>query len=898
LSWESWNRRLAEERQKLQEAMESFYAKHLSDGQEWVQALISFEDSYSKHLAEHANAAEDYRITSRQIRGWDRVYEKWNKLPESADESDLRRAMAEVQRKMPHGFGDAMVFQFLAKPENWFIWKGHPERLIHYTAYNKLRKKLDHAKEQATFTLPDAIRHPLWARYDARGGDLHSYTIRMEDKKHLYVTFGKMLWPTENGWEERKEIEVALAPSKQVYHKGWRLKVHENPVGKQEVVYVDYSSQLPLEGVLGGAKIQFDRSYIEKRKQTVASGDVGSVFLNVSVELNSLQEMKNGRLQTPIGQALKVIQADWPKVIDYRPKELLDWLQHSPETTEKGIDAIATGMRIMTVDLGQRTSAAVSIFEVVNSKPDEKEGKLYYPIQETGLYAVHQRSLLLELPGENVSKESHGKRAQRWNDRKAVRSQVRLLSDIMRLHTRDSADSREHALQELLQAVQLNQYLSDSEKTIWQAQISTLNKEVGTDVEGWKQALITVHRNLEPLVGQTVSHWRKTLSQDRRHVAGLSMWNIEELEETRKLLVSWSKRSRIPGEVNRIERFEAFGKRQLEHLQHVKDDRLKQMANLIVMTALGYRYDKAKKCWVADSPSCQVILFEDLNRYRFNQDRSRRENSKLMKWAHRSIPKLVYMQGEPYGLQVGDVYSAYSSKFHAKTGAPGIRCRALSAKDISKLKVDSDHEGHQNHSIRKALVDGGFLREDQLLHLKPGDLVPWEGGEIFVTLAAPFSDRLIKIHADINAAQNLQKRFWQQKSELFRVPCQTILAEEGDYLVPHSPSTTVQKYLGKGRFVKSGLSDNLQVYKWENSTKMRVKTTSTSVLSEMEDMEDFEQSLEEAKEIRGDYKTLFRDPSGFFFDQQVWVPQKEYWGVVRSMLEKRLRETILKRVEV
>jgi len=171
----------------------------------------------------------------------------------------------------------------------------------------------------------------------------------------------------------------------------------------------------------------------------------------------------------------------------------------------------------------------------------------------------------------------------------------------------------------------------------------------------WQDKLISVHRELEGAVGKVVSSWRKDLRYTRKGIAGLSLWNIEELENTRKLLISWSKRTRFPGVANKIELNEKFGKKQLKHIHNVKDDRLKQLANLIVMTALGYKYDEKERKWKETYPACQVILFEDLSRYRFSLDRSRKENSKLMKWSHRSIPRTVWMQAELFGLLVGDL---------------------------------------------------------------------------------------------------------------------------------------------------------------------------------------------------------------------------------------------------
>lgn len=877
LSWESWNRRVADERTKLQEKVDKFYEQHLAEEADWYQELRNFEIERDKKLSENAFAPnESYKITSRQIRGWDRVFSRWSRLPDNASQEEYWKEVAIVQKDLAGGFGDPVVFQFLSDSANHWIWRENAKRIGYFAAYNGLVNRLNRSKEQATFTLPDPVKHPLWIRYDARGGNLHQYTLTKVDRKHLQVKFDRMIWPSETGeWVEIEDIAVQVAPSKQFNQ---QIEVQDNTSGKQQVDFSDYSSGFPLQGVLGGAKIQFEREHLVKRKQTVAAGDVGSVYLNVVVDVEPLQEIKNGRLRSELGQSFRVVPADWPKVIDFKPEELSEWIKNKIPTASQGIESIKTGMRVMSIDMGQRASAAVSIFEVVDKSPNDESKKLFFEIRNTDLFAVHRRSLLLNLPGEKVDRDIVEERKDRWDIRVRIRAQVRMLSRVLSLNRFDNAKDREKAIQEMLEGIQ--QWTTDF-KEVWRKEIDGLTKVLNEDKDSWKQTVMESHRRLEPLVGQEVSKWRKELSKYRKGIAGLSMWNLEELEDTRKLLVSWSKRSRTPGEVNRINRDEPFGAHQLAHIQNVKDDRLKQMANFIVMTALGYVYDENRKQWIAKYPACQLILFEDLSRYRFNQDRPRRENSKLMKWAHRSIPKMVYMQGELYGLQVGDVYSAYSSKFHARTGAPGIRCHAINELDL---------QGKTN--VIKTLVTKEFLNENQVSELRVGDIVPYDGGELFTTLSKPYSSytkELTFIHADINAAQNLQKRFWQQKSEIFRVPCQRVTSGDEEFYIPKSDS--MKKYLGKGRFIKI----KEEVYKWDNSTKLKIKTTSTQEGSDLEDLQEFELELEAAQELQGEFVTFFRDPSGYFFNPDQWIPQVKFHSIVRKVIESRLKDLVLNR---
>lgn len=894
LSWESWNRRVADEREKLKEKVENYYKENLSGGEKWIEKIREFEKDRDKELAQNAFASNDgYLITSRQIRGWDRVYEKWSKLPESASKEELWKVVAEQQSKMSEGFGDPKVFSFLAELENRDIWRGHPERIYRIAVYNGLLKRLSQTREQATFTLPDAIEHPLWVRYEAQGGtNLNLFKLEQNSKKELKVILSKMIWPKEEGWFEKEKVEITLAPSKQSIR---QIILEEHIKGKQEISFSDYSSGIPLKGVLGGSRIQFNRKHLENHREFLTAGDIGPVFLNLVIDVTPLQEVKNGRLQSPIGKALKIVPSEYPKVIDYKPKELIEWINNSSATSKVGVESLTEGMRIMSIDMGQRTSASVSIFEVVKELPKDKERRLFYNIKDTDLYALHRRSFLLNLPGEVVTKRISQEREERRKNRLIVRAHIRMLASVLKLGTKKTPDERKKAMNKLLENIELNNLWSVADKKAWIREFNELLNMAFYNEEIWKENVIQLHRRMESYVGQIVSKWRRGLSDGRRNLAGISMWNIDELEDTRRLLISWSKRSRTPGEANRIENDEPFGTNLLEHIQNVKEDRLKQMANLIVMTALGYKYDEGEpnkdKRWKETYPACQVILFENLNRYLFNLDRSRRENSKLMKWAHRSIPKTVYMQGEMFGLQVGDVRSEFSSRFHAKTGAPGIRCRALTEEDLK----DGSY-------VLNQLIESNFINENEINHLRKGDIVPWEGGELFATLSKPYKkesddNELTVIHADINAAQNLQKRFWQQNSEVFRVSCQ--LAKVGDDEVYVPKSESVKKYLGKGKFVK--VSDKQEVYNLEKSDKIKIKikTDSTIELQDLDELGEIAQTIELAEEQQKKYVTLFRDPSGYFFNNGTWRPQKEFWSIVNNIIRNCLKKKILKnKVEV
>jgi hypothetical protein len=123
-----------------------------------------------------------------------------------------------------------------------------------------------------------------------------------------------------------------------------------------------------------------------------------------------------------------------------------------------------------------------------------------------------------------------------------------------------------------------------------------------------------------------------------------------------------------------------------------------------------------------------------------------------MKWAHRNIIDKVKGQAALYGISIYDSTDpAYTSKFYAKTNAPGIRCKSLKKQDFEE----------NNKWWQDRIKD--FYTEDEIVKLQVGDAIPMEGGELFATI----DNRELKIvHADLNASWNLQRRFWGRHSDL------------------------------------------------------------------------------------------------------------------------------------
>lgn len=250
-------------------------------------------------------------------------------------------------------------------------------------------------------------------------------------------------------------------------------------------------------------------------------------------------------------------------------------------------------------------------------------------------------------------------------------------------------------------------------------------------------------------------------------------------------------------------------------------------------------------------------------------DRPRRENSQLMKWAHRSVPEEVKMQGELYGLHVCDTAAAFTSRFHALSDTPGIRCHALTKDNISDSAfIDIIKQENPN------------LKTDSL---HAGRLVPLTGGELFACVTG---NGITQIHADINAAQNLQRRFWTRHKTAFRLPSKKVTLAGDELWVPRSMGKRLKGALGSyGQLVPTGHESGS--CRWEKISgarwrKLVGETNDEDTDSTPEELLDLAGIEDEMLERSGEITTFFRDPSGLLLPVDLWYPAKTFWSIVKT----------------
>ncbi|MDH7514193.1 MAG: type V CRISPR-associated protein Cas12b, partial [Clostridiales bacterium] len=260
-----------------------------------------------------------------------------------------------------------------------------------------------------------------------------------------------------------------------------------------------------------------------------------------------------------------------------------------------------------------------------------------------------------------------------------------------------------------------------------------------------------------------------------RYVGGLSLTRLATLTEfRRKVQVGFFTRLHPDGTKAEIK--EGFGQSTLDALEHLREQRVKQLASRIVEAALGIGSEGGKGWKGRKRPRqrindprfapCHAIVIEDLTHYRPEETRTRRENRQLMTWSSSKVKKYLSEACQLYGLHLREVSAAYTSRQDSRTGAPGIRCQDVPVKEF----MQSPFWRKQVEQAKKKLAEGkGGERESFLSELeadlnakgkdKPNKTVrvPLRGGEIFVS-ADESSPAAKGIHADLNAAANIGLR--------------------------------------------------------------------------------------------------------------------------------------------
>lgn len=1016
-SWNTWNENTQKNREDLQKKLKDIET-YIFDENKFPKKILEILQQYEVEQTEFYRKTQQltkkaFRITRPMLRKWEELRNDWLK-PQNGTEQKRIECISIWQRKNK-SYGDVNLFRHLAKEQNTIVWRDSEKYLLQWARCNLYRDQLDLRPGYAHLSLSDAIYHPIWINNEfaesrghvGSGSNKPGYFLSCREGK--WVLECKLLAEANNGIEVI-DAKAEILPSEQ-----WMQFSNSRESGFH---FTDSATLASFSATPKGAKLMYSRRQLEKMSRTKKDlanlniNEIPAAYFNCSWEIEPLQpdnvqrgfQKSGGSDGYYIGwfdnakEARNVFKSSSSKggVVENRNKKRQDIF------------------RILAVDMGLRTFAACSIFSVRDLDIKVPDKKFHFAIKnleshQNVYHAIHERSFLLPLPGEHVSRLMEvarraylGKKKSLGIDKEALeqavtngkiwifpawesapttrqmRQKINAMRILRRLQREKTSDDRKEALEDYIRRYQQAEFGWPFPHVNAEELRNRLSKFYSADEREWEKVLNAetelASQELKPLF----TSWRKAFRKkrfikiihaDRKKgekqiklgFAGNSIWNIEDLQETRKLMSAWHNRAERKGDQKNLEKYTHFATDLLEHIQNLKDNRVKEGAHALIMAALGYEYvaidnsgavlisDGSNKkavaqkeiaellkqgkrpkfwqtglgnpaihrgTWIKVYSPCDLIVFEDLSRFKFSSDRPRQENSMLMKWAHRAIPKETKMQGELYGLGVATVRAEFSSKFHARTLAPGIRGDFFRGVEIQTLKNELEFLSSKYESDDEIFLNASyqlrnfrrFFKSKELIKIFSARsektkeyLLPYDGGEYFVTLDA--NKNLVYLNADLNAAQSLARRFLTRYTEPVRIGGYWH-KERSEFIVElrgsGNKNNRVANALGYGvlKFKAGSLEQGYFETEWvtksetewlkEYAKLLKKSDQKTDELSGSDQtQEETELETEEEKEKLDEKYIFFRDQSGILMDKNIWFSRKKFWTEVQEKIAKK-----------
>lgn len=274
----------------------------------------------------------------------------------------------------------------------------------------------------------------------------------------------------------------------------------------------------------------------------------------------------------------------------------------------------------------------------------------------------------------------------------------------------------------------------------------------------------------------------KEKARSIRHVGGLSIDRIATILKLYQIMRAFHSRPEPEDLRSGIQRIEneasheyRFGQRILDTLEHMRENRIKQLASRLIEAALGIGSEDRHKHWehgtkrprqrIADKTNdkrflpCHAVIGEDLENYRPEQTRMRSENRRIRDWSARNVRRYIIEGCQLNGLHFDEVSPRYTSQQDSRTGAPGIRCEEMSGSQFLKTRRKMIESAKKSDRARNRFIvalaerclTNGTDSEQLLVRL------PNKSGELFVSADAK-SPAANGLQADLNAAANIGLR--------------------------------------------------------------------------------------------------------------------------------------------
>lgn len=616
-----------EEIQKKKNTVEQEYQDH------FYTSHWGLLDELESELASLYNIPQ-YFLTYGRIRGWYRIRKNWLQI-ETPNEEFLINSLNEYQKRNSRRFGDHALFELLAKPKYWSLWNGENASDCENDGYDFVSIRAQFNRDNRYlrgigFSWPDPFIHPVWSQFGNRKAN-NSNQIPIKPANSFPTNFGTIInIPLLNDNFEFTDYSFKLSENCRITNNTIKVNGREFPfiVKGMKLVFDRKKLKRIFSTIDSNLKDKITNSIndiktlIDIYTQLVKQVDLSfSGLFYISVEIN-LEDHANPYLEKGVADVFKEGNGNSAEWVLYKVKE---------SKIKSVVDT-----NILGVDLGVRRSASWVSMNISNDFTDksiELPDKTYALITKTG----H-----ITLPGESkkgiLLREQDDKKAKKFN---IMREELSEIISILNIQNKFL-------------------YYFRNGKKVPESLTKIMNEYNFKENE----SLLIVWKWFDSYLSNKRKEFRESIHSSKHEFSGgLSFERLELIEDFILFEKKFVSRVRLNDNGSSISpakrRSYKHIKNWQDHLNRLKEDRCKKIAAEILKKAVDQ--------------NCKAIMLEDLSRYKTSAIRSKKENSRLMKWCHSRIYNYLKENALLFGVAVFRISCEYSSMFNPFTGAPGSR---------------------------------------------------------------------------------------------------------------------------------------------------------------------------------------------------------------------------------
>ena len=631
----TWREKQAERIRDAAKHIEKTYGEAMK--QPWWDDLTQIETSRDKLIKKVIDSntrvfikePDKYRIGGNRgaLRGWWDIRQLWlsRRWSTHTTEQDLIAIVNAERGKSPERFGDHALFEALAHQSMWHLWDGRDAPADDRTAkkWDRLSLRAQYTsdsrpKRNVKWTLPDPVSHPI----------APMYAINSKATPALLI---EQFAPHELHFEPRvfdydSDGDLVITPIPMAF--GVNKRIHWNSDGSA-LLRLGSGNKGAIRVKLGQMGMRIDRFALRHLPEAVkaAARRITSISDVETVTSGIFNGFRHNRHRVFMTTALEfeytervTYRATTAKFNDGKPAYIL----------KDAIDQF-DGLRVLGANLDQNTSATLSLV-CLSTLP----GDVSISASEK-LYANVEKTWRLDIPEFHTPSGFDSAIQMISLGHRLLRVQNRIGG----LHRDKGQDSDMPKLDELMHDVSVLAGLHH--------EIEQVQDAVG--IKAKHAALDALNMQFRRLI-HTI-----TRTSGQRGAGGISLNAIDLLERLHRYEQVYATRTRQDGQEHRLGN--GFNSGLREKIDNVKRDRAKKIAGTLVNAAVAVNAD--------------VVVVEDMSRYKTKWDRPKRENAKLSQWSHREVLAHLVMSTQVHGIVVATVPPHYTTRMAALSGAPGFR---------------------------------------------------------------------------------------------------------------------------------------------------------------------------------------------------------------------------------